>query len=288
VRVLLDRPDAPEAPPPGLRRAIAPGLLVLAIVAALPTHAAENENFPYELKTGREIALFGVGAGLIGGAVLVAQGQDTLTVAEIADLDVDDVNSFDRGATERWSPGASQAADWLVGAMLLSPTLLAVTGPGNDEPATVLAMYGETLLLNIGVVELLKGLVGRTRPYVYNDDPEISLEEKTAKTAVRSFPSGHTANAFAAAVFLGGVHARLNPGESSRTWVWVGSLTAATTVGILRVTAGKHFPTDVIAGAAVGALIGWAVPRLHERDTAGIPSAGKTGNGWNLAWRVDF
>src|SRR2546423_585667 len=43
---------------------------------------------------------------------------------------------------------------------------------------------------------------------------------------------------------------------------------AALGVGLLRVLAGRHFPTDVLAGAAAGAAIGLTVPRLHRRAAA--------------------
>ena len=38
----------------------------------------------------------------------------------------------------------------------------------------------------------------------------------------------------------------------------------AAAVGTLRVAAGRHFPTDVLAGAALGSLIGWLIPTVHR------------------------
>ena len=133
----------------------------------------------------------------------------------------------------------------------------------------------ETILLNNGVVQLLKGATDRTRPYAYNDDPGIPEEKKSEVTTRRSFPSGHTANAFAAAVFLGTTYSKLHPESSARKWVWAGSLTAATAVGCLRYRAGKHFPTDIITGAVIGASIGYLVPKLHETGVVYLaPSEG--------------
>ena len=37
----------------------------------------------------------------------------------------------------------------------------------------------------------------------------------------------------------------------------------AVSVSVLRVAGGKHFPTDVLGGAALGTGIGWTVARLH-------------------------
>jgi membrane-associated phospholipid phosphatase len=39
--------------------------------------------------------------------------------------------------------------------------------------------------------------------------------------------------------------------------------------GVERILAGKHFPTDVIAGYAFGALCGYLVPGIHLRRETG-------------------
>ena len=70
--------------------------------------------------------------------------------------------------------------------------------------------------------------------------------------AYGSFYSGHASTAFATAVFTGIWFSETYPGSQWIPWVWAGSLSAATAVAVLRVAAGKHFPTDVIAGAAAG------------------------------------
>jgi membrane-associated phospholipid phosphatase len=125
-------------------------------------------------------------------------------------------------------------------------------------------MYVQAFLLTNGTVAILKTSVGRTRPFVYN--PDAPLEEKLKPDARKSFPSGHTATAFVGAVFLGTTHEKLYPGSSANPWVWTGSLLGASAVGYLRYAAGKHYPTDILAGAAIGSLFGWLVPKLHEID----------------------
>ena len=54
--------------------------------------------------------------------------------------------------------------------------------------------------------------------------------------------------------------------------------------GWLRVRAGRHYPTDVLAGAALGTFIGWLVPRLHEVDHPG-GGADKAAPGLTFAFR---
>ena len=247
-------------------------LLVLTL-AAPPAHA----EFPYDQETGRETALLVSGAVLFGAGLWAGSGLAPLTPEEIAVLDRCDVPALDRGATRRWSPGAATASDILVYATLAAPIGLIASEPGRDDAVTSGLMYAETLTLEMSAVYLLKGAVGRTRPYVYNDDPRIDPAEKQSATAVRSFPSGHAANAFAAMVFFAGTWERLHPDASGSGWVWGGCLAVAATTSYLRYAAGRHYPTDILAGAAIGAAAGWLVPKLHERDLVVSGAPGQAG-----------
>ena len=65
-----------------------------------------------------------------------------------------------------------------------------------------------------------------------------------------SFPSGHTALAFANALVMGLYLRR-------RRW-WIIGLGLATAVGVSRLYLGHHFPSDVVAGAVMGAALGAA------------------------------
>ena len=61
-----------------------------------------------------------------------------------------------------------------------------------------------------------------------------------------SFPSGHTANAFAAAEFLNREYRDVSP------WIGYAGYTVATATGVLRLYNNKHWVSDVVAGAGFG------------------------------------
>lgn len=61
-----------------------------------------------------------------------------------------------------------------------------------------------------------------------------------------SFPSGHTITAFAVTVALGGFYPEMLPGL----------FFCAVSVAASRVVLGMHFLSDVLAGAAIGAVLG--------------------------------
>jgi membrane-associated phospholipid phosphatase len=102
------------------------------------------------------------------------------------------------------------------------------------------------------LVTLVKVTVDRARPPVA--DP--SLDPVGAVPASASFPSGHTATAFATAVAVGLVYPRLR----------LPLLALAALVALSRIYLGMHYSTDVLAGlvlgVAVGAAVGWGVLRV--------------------------
>jgi membrane-associated phospholipid phosphatase len=54
-----------------------------------------------------------------------------------------------------------------------------------------------------------------------------------------------------------------------------GGLALAAFTGYLRMGAEQHYLTDVLTGAAVGSLVGWAVPYLfHRPRNSGAPQPG--------------
>jgi membrane-associated phospholipid phosphatase len=127
---------------------------------------------------------------------------------------------------------------------------------------TYLVMYAESALIANGISRTVKTVFQRNRPYVYNDS--LSLKDRTASDWNLSFPSNHTVNAFNSAVFISTVFTLTNPDSKWVPVVWSVSLSAAVATGILRVTAGEHYPTDVIAGAVLGSLTGLFIPLLHK------------------------
>lgn len=61
-----------------------------------------------------------------------------------------------------------------------------------------------------------------------------------------SFPSGHTASAFAAAEFLNQEYRDVSP------WIGYAGYTVATATGVLRMYNNRHWVSDVVAGAGFG------------------------------------
>jgi undecaprenyl-diphosphatase len=139
------------------------------------------------------------------------------------------------------------------GVLLAIATLAAIylwlKSPHRALAAVLLALaIGASDLLS---VRLVKHAVARTRPCKV--DPE-HVAHPLGCGAGTSFPSTHASNsAAAAAVFAWGA-----PRLSA---VGIG---VALLVGVSRVYLGVHWPTDVIAGWALGAALGAALVALSR------------------------
>lgn len=101
------------------------------------------------------------------------------------------------------------------------------------------------LFLAIGVPGLIvtvgKRLIGRVRP---SELGPFAYEPFSWKAAYASLPSGHATTAFAAAVAVGALWPKARP------FIW----TYAVLIGASRIMVHAHYPSDVLAGAAAGAL----------------------------------
>ena len=93
--------------------------------------------------------------------------------------------------------------------------------------------------------------------------PSSGTSGRTGLDSEMSFPSGHASLSAAAAVSAARMLSLSGSTRRQRTLAWSTALVAASTTAALRVAAGKHHPTDVIAGFALGAGLGWLMPTLH-------------------------
>ncbi len=218
--------------------------------------------------------------GIAGGVALALFshyliGTDDISGAEIQRLTPDSVRSvlffeqMDRSAAYNWSPAASDLSDWgmylsvaapLATGAFFMPDKSAALDPGGA--GDYIGAYAQTLSLSVGLNLLVKNLISRRRPYLFNTD--LSLDKKLSYKPdyTRSFYSGHTSIAFTSAAFLTSSYAELYPDRDSRYLVGVLSFGTAALTGYLRYEAGKHFPSDIVVGAIVGTVFGFVVPQL--------------------------
>ncbi len=109
---------------------------------------------------------------------------------------------------------------------------------------------GAAVLTAIATSELLKTIICRPRPFVSLSDVRV-----LAYTGSYSFPSGHAARYAAIGTFMAVTTDKLR-------WVWLLIPLAA---GVGRIYQGVHYPSDVLAGWAIGVITGWSVAMALRR-----------------------
>lgn len=97
---------------------------------------------------------------------------------------------------------------------------------------------------------ILKPVVARARPCDVNQAVELLI----SRPSDYSFPSGHTGASFAAASALFGAKSKL----------WLPALILSILIGFSRLYLYVHYPTDVLAGAFLGTVLGLTVSTLMQ------------------------
>ena len=109
------------------------------------------------------------------------------------------------------------------------------------------------MLIGLVVVNFtIKPLVSRPRPWLVIENFANLVPEHDPN----SFPSGHTCAAFAAAM----VWVRTLPQKRDRVIAAV----MAVLMGLSRLYVGVHYPSDVLAGAVIGALCAWVIWKVYQ------------------------
>lgn len=187
------------------------------------------------------VALMLVGWGL---------GQIAVSVAQPADLDA--VRDLAAGRTGSLITVA-HALSWLGNGFVVFPLAailcVALYRRRQHRAALVLAVstIGAVLIYNLD-----KLLVGRARPPVHHLEHVIS----------ESFPSGHSTQAAAVYGALLTIFLASRPRWSQATLAVLATAILVTGIALSRVYLGVHYPTDITAGALLGASWSWAVSRL--------------------------
>ncbi|WP_018855925.1 phosphatase PAP2 family protein [Rhizobium sp. 42MFCr.1] len=117
------------------------------------------------------------------------------------------------------------------------------------------AYVGLSVLVTSIIANVLKFAIGRARPLIYEQEGIFSFAPFNADFLHQSFPSGHSANIGALFVALALLFPRFRLG-----FIGIGLWLGAT-----RVIIGVHYPSDVVAGLALGAWFAFATSVLFAR-----------------------
>lgn len=170
-------------------------------------------------------------SAMILSAGVSAQNWDIRTLRKINSIDSKFASGFSKGVSNTIYPFGFGVPVALGIASLVK----------KDQGLMSDAIFiGTTVVEAVALTTMTKELIGRDRPFEKYDDI-VAREDIDS----RSFPSGHTATAFALATSLSIRYPKWYVIAPSMLW--------AGAVGFSRMQMGVHYPTDVIGGMFVGA-----------------------------------
>ena len=152
------------------------------------------------------------------------------------------------GTTNSVAKVANSLGEWRLLVPALSAGYLAGELAGSRDLKRAVLHAGTAAVLATGVTSALKYSIGRTRPPVAGDPLDFR-----PFSGSNSFPSGHTAVAFAIATSIAD--------ETDDSWSDVALYGAATLTAMARVNDDRHWTSDVLIGGLVGHLSGRLVSR---------------------------
>jgi membrane-associated phospholipid phosphatase len=159
----------------------------------------------------------------------------------VTDLD-DEVSDYAIDHAPVFGSDAADSSDNLRDIAMASYFVTAILAPSDSlrSRAGGLVVGGTTLLVDRVVVDGLKAATDRERPDGSNN---------------RSWPSGHTSLASTSVNMAVANLAYVDMPQWARWTANVGLYGTAAATGWARVEAGKHFPSDVLAGYALGSFL---------------------------------
>jgi len=229
-----------------------------------PQPAATAPPLPYSLVAD---------ATITGAAIAVWIGTETVLKSELAPSTCRwcDPPGFDSSVRDalRWQDtGKPDVISYVLPLAVEPLVVFGLNAYSARDQAPPRAAWVDALLVSeataiaMAMNQAVKFIVGRERPFVHAL-PEADKPNTSRPTDNNvSFYSGHATMAFAMAV-SGGTVASMR-GYRLAPWIWGAGLTLGVATAYLRIAADRHYASDVMVGAAIGSLTGFAVPYLFH------------------------
>ena len=238
-----------------------------AIVTIQESAAKSFENKPrevYKIKARVDVPLTiaSTAWSIFGLKEIYSKPEASMQRVQAAMSKREDINGFDRWATEVYHEKAAATSDILFYGAMPLPALLLLDKDIRKDGWKVMFLYFETMTITGIYYTGSAYLVDRYRPYVYN--PNAPMDQKTRGVARNSFLAGHPALVGTSTFFIAKVFSDYHPDSKLKPWLYTAAGLATGATAYLRHRSGRHFPSDLVAGTTLGTLTGILVPHFHK------------------------
>lgn len=215
--------------------------------------------------------------------------RDTIPASEILILNKENVESFDRNATNNYNRNALNVSNYLFYGSMPLPMLMLFDKKMRHDGVKIALLYLEAQAITGTIYTIAAMKANRFKPYTYN--PNVPMDKRTSGEARNSFYAGHVAFVGTSTFFMAKAWSDYHP-EMRNKWMLYALASGLTaTTGIMQIKAGEHFPSDVIVGAILGPVVGVLVPHFHRNKKNNrmvlLPKFEEEGNGMTMLYRLN-
>ena len=231
--------------------------LAAALVLLAVSGPSARGQAPYSVGWGDAVSVVAAGiAAVIPHATKLPKAAPSCAPCDPASL-----RGIDRVALHTFSGSAGTTSGVLLVGVMGFAGVASFDGATPAQRRGRVAVFANSLAWTLAATDWMKVAVRRKRPVLYTAGATAAAADPNSQ---RSFPSGHASMAFAAATTYIVMAQREHLPHRGRNaaLLYVGALG----VSVLRVSAGKHFPTDVLGGAVLGTGIGWLTAKVHSTE----------------------
>jgi membrane-associated phospholipid phosphatase len=260
------------------------------------SNTADSAHHPYFVNYWASGTICGVGLAANFLGITEVLGKKEISPSELQALNKNVFNGIDSWALNL-NPSHVAAYEnystYTVAVSCALPGLLLFDRQIKRDWSDVLLMYMETMTITTNIFEwspLGPTFQNKFRPITYY--VQLPVDQRNSGSYRNSLYSGHVGAVTAATFFMAKVYSDYNPGIGNNKYLLYGAaLVPPLFLSYLRVAGLKHFPSDVMVGMGVGALVGIVVPEFHRsknpKMSLGLFSSPE-GSGIALAWRPNF
>ena len=241
-------------------------ILLLIVIVSASIEGQGKNNSPYSLSRGLDMTIAGISGGLLLGSMLI--NYTPMNLNDIVSLKSGDVPDYDSKAIDNWSVSSIKMSDVLLFSSIAVPGLLMSDKEIRSDYRNFSLVWAQSLFLTLGFTNFTKVLVGRPRPYLYADN--ASDDYKLKKDNKKSFFSGHTSISAVSWFLMASMYEDYRPESNILPYLWTSAFLVPAYTAYCRYDAGKHFPSDVIAGYLVGSTIGILVPKWYTKNNSKV------------------
>ena len=184
---------------------------------------------------------------------------------EVSALRIENVNWFDRWVAGNYSEKTDKFSYIPFYGSLALPFFLLFDKEIRKDAGKIGLMWLEAISVTGVFYTGSTYLVDRYRPYTYNTS--VPIDVRTAGGAKNSFLAGHLAVMATSTFFTAKVYADYHPESNIKWLLYTGATGLTAWMAAMRLHSGNHFPTDELAGLAVGVGSALLVPTFHKNKS---------------------